>query len=216
MAIYENETFTNKNIVVDGNRYNACVFSNCALIFKGGELPTFDRCTFRSTGIQLDDAAQDTLDYLRVLSGVGLFANVDGVVNGIKSGELPISSRPLPCDTRNTGRNYGQLGFVLAISAGIVMLLIVAIWYGYIYYPNEQVLGGEDQRPLEAQIPLDVMPVLPENLATAYDQHLTGQDDLLSAYSWIDEEQGLARIPIDVTMEIIAEEGLPNWSATGG
>ncbi len=216
MATFQNETFANKNIVVDGNVYTACTFSNCALIYKGGDLPTFDRCKFSSTGLQLDDAAQDTLDYLSTLSAAGLFTNVDGVVAGVKSGELPISSRPVPCDARDTGTNYGQLGIWVAASAVVILLLIAGIWYGYIYHPSEVVLGGEDQRPLEAELPLDVMPVLPDNLAVAYDDHVAGQTDTLSAYSWMDEDQGIAQIPIDEAMSIIAEEGLPQWSATGG
>jgi len=215
MAVYERENFANQRIVVDGNRYVQCSFVDCVLIFRGGELPTLDRCRFSSVGITLEGAAEDTLDYLAMLSGVGLFSNVDGVVKSVKTGMLPITSRPLPCDARNTGSNYRQLGIVSAVLAGITLILIAAIWYGFIYYPNEEVLGGENPRPLEAEIPLDIMPVLPENLAASYDQHLDDQGSLLGSYGWADEEAGIARIPIDISFDIIVEQGLPTWSATG-
>lgn len=37
-----------------------------------------------------------------------------------------------------------------------------------------------------------------------YEQHLT-------QYGWVDEERGIARIPIEEAMRIVAQEGLPQW-----
>lgn len=216
MARYEKQSFTNQEVILDGNQYIGCVFNRCVLVFSGGGLPTLERCTFNSTRIQLDGAAQETLSYLGILSKAGLYANVGGVVTNIKKGVLPIPSRPQPCDPRDTGSNYRQLGAVAGVLAVITLVLIAALWYGFLYHPNQNILGGEIQRPLEAQIPLELMPVLPDNLAAAYDTHLDNQSVTLDSYGWTDEENGIARIPIEAAFEIILEDGPPIWPASGG
>lgn len=215
MAVYERQTFTNEEIVLDGNRYVGCVFNRCVLIYTGGELPNLERCKFNSTRIQLDGAAQQTLSYMRMLSSAGLFNNVNGVIKSVKTGDMPIPSRPQPCDTRDTGSNYRQLGIAAGVLTLIGILLLLGMWYGFLYYPSEVVLGGEETRPLEAQIPLDVMPALPDNLADAYDLHNEGQSDMLSSYGWTDEENGIAHIPIEAAFEIIVQDGPPTWSGSG-
>jgi len=216
MARYEKQSFTNQEVVLDGNQYIGCVFNRCVLVFSGGGLPVLERCTFNSTRIRLDGAAQETLSYLGILSKAGLYANVGGVVTNIKKGVLPIPSRPQPCDPRDTGSNYRQLGAVAGVLAVITLVLIAALWYGFLYHPNQNILGGEIQRPLEAQIPLELMPVLPDNLAAAYDTHLDNQSVTLDSYGWTDEENGIARIPIEAAFEIILEDGPPIWPASGG
>lgn len=35
---------------------------------------------------------------------------------------------------------------------------------------------------------------------------------LLDGYGWVDERAGIARIPLDEAMKIVAEKGLPRWS----
>lgn len=35
------------------------------------------------------------------------------------------------------------------------------------------------------------------------------EDEVLETYGWVDRQQGLARIPIDRAMELLAEKGLP-------
>lgn len=216
MALYEKQSFTNQEVILDGNQYIGCVFNRCVLVFSGGGLPVLERCTFNSTSIRLDDAAQDTLSYLSILSKAGLYTNVGGVITNVKKGVLPIPSRPQPCDPRDTGSNYGQLGAVAGVLGVVTLLLIAAMWYGFLYHPNQNILGGEIQRPLEEQIPLELMPVLPDNLAEAYDIHLDDQDVMLNSYGWTDEENGIAHIPIEAAFEIILEEGPPTWPGTGG
>ena len=40
---YERKTIDGETIVVDGCEFHACVITNCTLIYKGGELPKFER-----------------------------------------------------------------------------------------------------------------------------------------------------------------------------
>ena len=214
MTRYENQTFNKKTLVVDGNRYISCTFVDCGLVFRGGDLPSFNRCTFTRTQIQLEGAARTTLNYLTVLNGQGLFTNVNGVIANVKKGTLPVSTRPESCDGQATGTNYAALLGVIGVFAAIFLLIGVGIWWGFIYHPEENLLA--QTQPLYVEIPLDVMPALPENLALAYDDHLEGQSDILQTYGWVDDEESIAHIPIDEAMNMMLEDGLPNWQASGG
>jgi hypothetical protein len=38
----------------------------------------------------------------------------------------------------------------------------------------------------------------------------------LQSYGWIDQAAGIARIPIDQAMELLATRGLPSWNEVSG
>ena len=38
----------------------------------------------------------------------------------------------------------------------------------------------------------------------------------LQSYGWIDQSAGIARIPIDQAMELLATHGLPSWNEVSG
>ena len=38
------------------------------------------------------------------------------------------------------------------------------------------------------------------------------EDALLTSYGWVEKDKGLARMPIDEAMRIVAEHGLPKWA----
>jgi hypothetical protein len=39
------------------------------------------------------------------------------------------------------------------------------------------------------------------------------EDALLTSYGWVEKDKGIARLPIDVAMRIVAERGLPEFPA---
>lgn len=41
-----------------------------------------------------------------------------------------------------------------------------------------------------------------------------GEDKVLHSYGWVDEKKGIARIPIDRAIDIIAQQGLPVRAAS--
>ncbi|MEZ4717283.1 MAG: hypothetical protein R2851_14540 [Caldilineaceae bacterium] len=43
---YRDERFYNEEIVVDGKRFQNCVFDNVSLVYAGGVLPEFVDCRF--------------------------------------------------------------------------------------------------------------------------------------------------------------------------
>lgn len=48
--------------------------------------------------------------------------------------------------------------------------------------------------------------------ADIHDLHVW-EDQMLHGYAWVDEQQGVARIPIERAMEILAQRGLPRAGA---
>jgi hypothetical protein len=52
-------------------------------------------------------------------------------------------------------------------------------------------------------------PRLQVNPARDIVEHRRAEDRVLSSYGWIDAEKGIARIPIDRAMALVAERGIP-------
>ena len=96
MPTYRNERFSNQDVRVDGNRYEACSFSECRLIYGGGDKPAFNGCSFRQTNLQLDGAANRTAQYLQGLYGLGMVVGAERVLSDIDRGELRTLGKPIP------------------------------------------------------------------------------------------------------------------------
>jgi hypothetical protein len=199
----------NQDIVVDGNRYEATVFVNCTLVYKGGELPVFVQCTFRQVKLRLEGEAFNTAQYLQSLYAIGLSPAAEKVAAGIQQDTLPLTDYPVTPPAVNLGTNYGQLALYSAILVIIAGLLGTALWYGFVFYPVNVVLASEPARPLFKPAVYDTMPALPAELADRYDQWKADQFKLLDSYGWVDKPQGVAHIPIDKAIELLAEQGLP-------
>ena len=52
-------------------------------------------------------------------------------------------------------------------------------------------------------------PVLEYSEQTQYIDDLKKQNETLSSYDWVDQKNGVARIPIDRAIDLLAERGLP-------
>ena len=84
MNTVENETFQNKAVTVDGIEFKGCLFENSALVYNGGELPSFIDCQFNGITLKFSDAAANTLDFLSGLRKGGFAPAVDKIVNEIR------------------------------------------------------------------------------------------------------------------------------------
>ena len=73
MKRFVNQTFRDQQVRLDSGTYENCLFENCLIIFSGLGEPSLTSCDFRNTQWALEDAAVDTLEFLRVLyrSGEG-------------------------------------------------------------------------------------------------------------------------------------------------
>jgi hypothetical protein len=52
-------------------------------------------------------------------------------------------------------------------------------------------------------------PVLEYSEQTQYIEELKKQNEVLSSYDWVDQQNGIVRIPIDRAMDLLAQHGLP-------
>jgi hypothetical protein len=52
-------------------------------------------------------------------------------------------------------------------------------------------------------------PVLEHSEQTQFREVLEQQDQTLASYDWVDQKQGIVRIPIDKAMELLTQRGLP-------
>ena len=72
MADYLGQDFNSTTLEIDGSVYDQCKFNNCKLIYRGGAIPTFSRCTLDRCEWIWNDAALRTIGFLRgIYSGMG-------------------------------------------------------------------------------------------------------------------------------------------------
>ena len=81
MAAYRNREFDGSApLETDGNVYADCNFRETTFIYRGGEHPRFDRCTFHSCGWEFAGAAVKTIQFLQLIRGApggeGFFAQI--------------------------------------------------------------------------------------------------------------------------------------------
>jgi hypothetical protein len=56
--------FNHETVALDGERFSDCEFRGCRMVFRGGEAPRFDNCTFDDCDWRFEDAAANTLAHL--------------------------------------------------------------------------------------------------------------------------------------------------------
>jgi len=66
---------------------------------------------------------------------------------------------------------------------------------------------------------VEVMKAFPEpRLETNEPRDLKGirdeEDKVLKSYSWVDQQKGIVRIPVDVAIDVLAKRGLPSRAGT--
>jgi ATP-dependent exoDNAse (exonuclease V) alpha subunit len=52
-------------------------------------------------------------------------------------------------------------------------------------------------------------PVLEHSEQTQYMEELKKQNEVLGSYDWVDQKNGVVRIPIERAMDLLAQRGLP-------
>lgn len=62
------------------------------------------------------------------------------------------------------------------------------------------------EKQMQASFPA---PVLEDNERQQFGALVEKQDEILASYDWVDQKNGVVRIPIDKAMELLAERGLP-------
>ncbi len=114
---------------------------------------------------------------------------------------------------------------IVLFAASLAVLLSVVgigLWFGLNYLANREATGGVPSAPLLDVVPRQPPTVLEPEVEEPADfpglqaapqrdwqEMLAAENELLTRYEWIDQDAGVARIPIDRAMELLLERGLP-------
>ena len=109
-------------------------------------------------------------------------------------------------DTRRLA-NFG-VGLAMLIVAGLV-----ASFAAFRYFVVHQSLGPPAS-PFENVRTLPPAPRLQVEPRQDLKHYLTGEDETLNSYGWVDRKAGIVRIPITRAMELLLQQGLPVRSQT--
>jgi len=88
MADYVGREFNGVTEHLDGNTYTQCTFTNCTVIYRGGEIPIITSCEFEQCVWGWEDSAGRTLEFLRSMRnrlGTGGKSVVEDVARHIRT-----------------------------------------------------------------------------------------------------------------------------------
>ena len=71
---------------LDGDSFSDCEFRACRMVYAGGEPPTFDSCKFEGCEWKFEDAATNTLAFMKVVWSVGGKAPIQALIKDITGG----------------------------------------------------------------------------------------------------------------------------------
>lgn len=71
MASYEDQTFTNAQVRIDGNQFLRCRFENCTIEYRGERLLQLNDCHFAGCRWFFNGPAGETLRFLGALYADG-------------------------------------------------------------------------------------------------------------------------------------------------
>ncbi|GIV19821.1 MAG: hypothetical protein KatS3mg023_1572 [Armatimonadota bacterium] len=97
--------------------------------------------------------------------------------------------------------------FVSALIAAVIVVLIFLVWFYRVMVPP----APSAQTPVAQQRPQPPAPVLQANPAADMQKFREREEQKASTYGWVDEKGGIAHVPVERAMEMVAERGLPQW-----
>jgi hypothetical protein len=95
--------------------------------------------------------------------------------------------------------------------ATVIVLVVIAMRFLFVYYAAREATSSPAPNPLAAEFARNEPPLPRLQTAPIEDLHKLRkvEDTLLGTYGWIDRDAGVARLPIDRAMDLLAERGLP-------
>jgi hypothetical protein len=101
-------------------------------------------------------------------------------------------------------------------------ILGVMVLTALVLVPMYRFLGrseARDQKPGASLVRPDAgaaVPAFPKLVASepaVLAEHRAQEDAFLASYGWVEKDKGIARMPIEAAMKIVAERGLPSFPA---
>ncbi|MHB8540039.1 MAG: hypothetical protein ACYDCD_03730 [Candidatus Acidiferrales bacterium] len=100
----------------------------------------------------------------------------------------------------------------IAIFGGVLFLTIAGVLIGmrflFFHFAKEQSLGARETPFANARV-LPPEPRLQPNPRRDLQNYLAAQKHELSTYGWVDRQNGVVRIPINLAMRILLKQGFP-------
>jgi hypothetical protein len=127
----------------------------------------------------------------------------------------------IPAEPRNQEVHFERTDWSLRLSAGIILGTIVSVWIitslvylVFLYFAHSRALSSPQPLPIEVHgNPMPPEPRLQASPREDLKAMRTREDWTLSHYSWIDKKRGIAEIPIDRAIQIVAQRGIPPQKA---
>ncbi len=126
----------------------------------------------------------------------------------------------IPAESIEAGHELRDLSpkaiALFALSLAVLLVLVVLVTYFlHEHYLTVQVRTQAAPSPLSAARAPTPEPRLEVTPGQDLKALRAAEDSLLNSYAWIDQQQGIVRIPIDRAMELLAQRGLPTRAQTG-
>jgi hypothetical protein len=113
------------------------------------------------------------------------------------------------CDAESLGTNLKQLLVVSAAMTVAVGAIAAMLWGGLLRYPVTQLHGAVPPTPLMETRQFEIMPTIPTHVAGSLEAIYESQIESLHTYGWVDQEEGVVRLPIERAKDLLLEQGLP-------
>ena len=91
MALFQNTTFRNETVDLDGNEFHGCDIQDCLLIYRGGELPVLVNCVIAQCDFAFDESARNTIAFFRAFYRGGFQPVIDEIFHSIRTRGTPPS-----------------------------------------------------------------------------------------------------------------------------
>lgn len=114
-------------------------------------------------------------------------------------------------DREHEQRDFG-VGWLFGSLAALGFLVVgasVAMWLLFGVFEARQQARDPEPSPLMATPEQPPQPRLERAPGEVLARLRANEEILLNEYAWVDREAGLARIPVDRAIDILAERGLP-------
>ncbi|MCC6486551.1 MAG: hypothetical protein IT364_03560 [Candidatus Hydrogenedentes bacterium] len=121
-------------------------------------------------------------------------------------------------DTHETGTNPGYETrdvaggpvFWALTTLAVITVLSTIIVFGFFAYLKAQPSTPVEPLPMALERALPPSPRLQANPPLDLDAYNAAMAKKVNSYGWVDQAAGVAHIPVDVALEIVAKKGLPS------
>ena len=112
-------------------------------------------------------------------------------------------------------RSDANVGSLFRFGASLAILIVAVMWamvHTYNFLAQRESLGPPAS-PFENQRELPPQPRLQPQPATDLKSYCEIQQQQLTTYGWVDQQNGIVRIPVDRAIEMVLQKGLPGRPA---